>query len=205
MSDIIFEIIRAVILLYVVLYLVRAGARRKELCRKGWSLIIAGFGLLLFANIMDVTDNFESLNRFVVIGDTPTQAFLEKMVGFMGGFLLLAIGLIRWIPTITGVHHSKQLNEKLQKEIIEHKEAEKKLCAANRQLESEMTERKQAEEELQETLAEIDRFNKLMIGREGRVIEMKKEVNALLAELGRQPQYKSMLEDETIVSSDKAE
>jgi len=35
-----------------------------------------------------------------------------------------------------------------------------------------------------------------MIGREGRVIEIKKEVNALLAELGREPQYKSGLEDE---------
>ena len=82
---------------------------------------------------------------------------------------------------------------------------EQHLRAANQQLESEITERKQAEEELQETLAEIEQFNKLMIGREGRVIEMKKEVNALLAELGRQPQYKSALEDETVVSSDKAE
>ena len=60
----------------------------------------------------------------------------------------------------------------------------------------EAEQRKQAEEELQETLAEIERFNKLMIGREGRVIEIKKEINALLAELGREPQYKSGLEDE---------
>ena len=52
---------------------------------------------------------------------------------------------------------------------------------------------------------EIERFNKLMTGREGRVIEMKKEVNALLAELGRQPEYKSVLEGtEAVASSDKA-
>jgi len=100
MSDIVLEVIRAAILLYVVLYLVTAGKKRKELCRKGWGFVVAGFGLLLFGNIMDITDNFESLNRFIVIGDTPTQAFLEKMVGFMGGFAMLAIGLIRWIPTI---------------------------------------------------------------------------------------------------------
>jgi hypothetical protein len=52
-----------------------------------------------------------------------------------------------------------------------------------------VTERKENEEKLQETLVGIERFNKLMIGRESRVIEMKKEVNTLLAELGREPQY----------------
>ena len=38
-------------------------------------------------------------------------------------------------------------------------------------------------------------MNRLMTGREMRVIEMKKEVNSLLAELGRQPEYKSVLEE----------
>ena len=127
MSDIVLEVIRAAILLYVVLYLVKAGKKRKELCRKGWGFVVAGFGLLLFGNIMDITDNFESLNRFIVIGDTPTEAFLEKMVGFMGGFAMLAIGLIRWIPTITGVHRTKQLNEELEQEITGRKRTEEAL------------------------------------------------------------------------------
>ncbi len=127
MSDILLEVIRAAILLYVVLYLVKAGKKRKELCRKGWGFVVAGFGLLLFGNIMDITDNFESLNRFIVIGDTPTEAFLEKMVGFMGGFAMLAIGLIRWIPTITGVHRTKQLNEELEQEITGRKRMEEAL------------------------------------------------------------------------------
>jgi signal transduction histidine kinase/CheY-like chemotaxis protein/HPt (histidine-containing phosphotransfer) domain-containing protein len=105
MSDIIFESIRVIILLCAVGYLVKESRNRTELYRRGWSFLLAGFGLLLFGNIMDVTDNFESLNRFVVIGDTPAQAFLEKIVGFMGGFLLLTIGLIRWIPTMTSVEH----------------------------------------------------------------------------------------------------
>ena len=111
MSDIIFEMIRVLILLYAFVYLAKAGKNRSELCRKGWRIVLAGFGLLVFANAMDVTDNFESLNRFVVIGDTPAQAFLEKMVGFMCGFLFLAIGLIRWIPTITGVERIEQIIE----------------------------------------------------------------------------------------------
>ena len=44
-----------------------------------------------------------------------------------------------------------------------------------------------------------------MTGREGRVVEMKKEVNALLGELGREPEYESVLEEtEAVVSFDKA-
>ncbi|MFP6741593.1 MAG: HAMP domain-containing sensor histidine kinase [Alphaproteobacteria bacterium] len=34
----------------------------------------------------------------MVIGDTEAQAFLEKFVGFLGGFIVLAIGLVLWIP-----------------------------------------------------------------------------------------------------------
>jgi len=70
---------------------------------------------------------------------------------------------------------------------------------------TDITNRKQAEEEKTKTMAEMERMNKLMSGREKRVIEMKREVNALLAELGRQPQYQSVLKDETVVLSDKAE
>ncbi|MBN1125139.1 MAG: PAS domain S-box protein [Sedimentisphaerales bacterium] len=62
---------------------------------------MAGFGLLFFANLLDVTDNIEYLDRFVIIGDTPVQAILEKMVGYSGGFLLLTIGLIQWLPFLT--------------------------------------------------------------------------------------------------------
>jgi cyanate permease len=124
MNDIVLEVIRAAILLYLLIYLIKAGTKRRELCRKGWGFIVAGFGLLLFANVMDITDNFESLNRFVVIGDTQVQAFLEKMIGFMGGFALLAVGLIRWIPTITGVEYDKQINKELKKEITKRKQAE---------------------------------------------------------------------------------
>ncbi|MBW7988755.1 MAG: PAS domain-containing protein [Planctomycetes bacterium] len=59
-----------------------------------------------------------------------------------------------------------------------------------------VTWRRENEEKLKKTLAELERFNKLMTGREKRVIEMKKEVNDLLAELSRPPQYSSVLESE---------
>ena len=44
-------------------------------------------------------------------------------------------------------------------------------------------------EQQQRALAEIELFNRSMIGRENRIIELKEEVNSLLQELGRPPRY----------------
>jgi len=136
MNDLILESTRAVILVFLFIYLVRVGKKRKELSKQGWRLIIAGFGLLCFATVIDITDNFESLNWLIFIGDTPIQAFLEKMVGFLFGFLLLSIGFIKWIPTITGVETTKQLNEELKKEITARTHMADELKASNEKITS---------------------------------------------------------------------
>lgn len=44
-------------------------------------------------------------------------------------------------------------------------------------------------EQQQRALAEIELFNRSMIGRENRIIELKEEVNRLLQEMGRPPRY----------------
>jgi len=46
-------------------------------------------------------------------------------------------------------------------------------------------------EQLLDTLNEQERFNRLMLDREGRVLELKQEVNTLLVELGRQKTYET--------------
>jgi PAS domain S-box-containing protein len=99
-TDIVLEVVRACILLGIVVFLWKAGRDRFELARRGWNFIISGFCLLLFGSILDVTDNFESLNQYVVIGDTEAEAILEKFIGFLGGFIFLAVGLFQWIPKV---------------------------------------------------------------------------------------------------------
>lgn len=58
-----------------------------------------------------------------------------------------------------------------------------------------ITEHKRTEANLQEQLSELRRWHQTMLGREGRSLELKAEVNALLAELGRSPCYPSAEDD----------
>jgi|GEM_PF-1667517 len=53
---------------------------------------------------------------------------------------------------------------------------------------------KQAEEELQEKYKELERFNKVTVGREIRMIELKQEINALLKAAGQPKKYKIVTE-----------
>jgi PAS domain S-box-containing protein len=53
-----------------------------------------------------------------------------------------------------------------------------------------ITERKRAEEELRQNMEDLERFSKLVVGREERMVELKNEVNELLLGLGQQNKYK---------------
>ncbi len=54
---------------------------------------------------------------------------------------------------------------------------------------SDAIERKQNEDLLHEQMDELQRFNAAVVGREARMIELKKEINALLEESGKEPRY----------------
>lgn len=53
-----------------------------------------------------------------------------------------------------------------------------------------VTERKQAEEKLHQKMNELERFNLLTVDREMRMIELKKEINALLKAAGQPEKYR---------------
>lgn len=123
-SDIVLESVQTAVLLGLVVFLYIAGRRRADLPRRGWALILLGFQLLLFASAIDITDDFEALNRFYVIGDTPVQAALEKIVGSLGGFIAVAVGLMLWMPAVAGAQRVEAIRAELR-------EANRKLSQAN--------------------------------------------------------------------------
>ncbi len=63
---------------------------------------------------------------------------------------------------------------------------------------SDVTERKEAEEALTQKMEELERFQRLTVGRELRMIEMKREINALLAQSGLPAKYPEPIENEEI-------
>ncbi len=96
MFNIALEGLRAVVLSGLVVVLWRAGRKRSWPAHQGWRASVGGFGLLLFGSLLDITDDIPALGRFLVIGDTRLEAFLEVFVGYLGGALLLAMGLLGW-------------------------------------------------------------------------------------------------------------
>ena len=60
-----------------------------------------------------------------------------------------------------------------------------------------ITERKQAEEKLQASNEELRRFNKAMVGRELRMVELKNEINELCRQAGLPERYKKDNQPET--------
>jgi len=144
MWDIILEICRATVMGIFFGYILLTGRKQGISQHEGWSYILAGFSLILFGMVIDITHNFPSLNKFIIIGDTKYEALLEKVVGYLFGFMFLAIGFIKWMPTIVALKETermlerssdqlKVLNEQLQKDIVDHERTEKALLNAAQQ------------------------------------------------------------------------
>lgn len=144
MTDVILEIFRALIVGGIFIYLWIVGRKEGIHQQEGWLYILVGFATILFGMLIDITDNFPNLNRYIIIGDTEYQAILEKIFGYLLGFFLLAIGFWKWMPTVIML---KETQRELNKS---HTLLELKVKERTASLESENYDRKQLEEELRE-------------------------------------------------------
>jgi len=113
MVDLVLESARAVVVGVILVVLLGQRGNRELRGIKGWWQIALGFCLVGFGTLIDVTDNFPHLGRFVVLGETPAQAFLEKVVGYLFGYLLLAVGFLLWLPGM--VAHQAAIQRDLDK------------------------------------------------------------------------------------------
>jgi len=94
------EILRAAAVFLIVVLLLRA--RRSVTVAKvgGWAWIVSGFVLLFCDTLLDITDTFPGLGRFLPVGSPADLFFWKEHVCSLGGFLFLAFGLFRWLPVV---------------------------------------------------------------------------------------------------------
>ena len=152
MTDIILEVFRAVCLIGVLIYLHSVGRKENINHQDGWWYIPAGFVIILFGTLLDITDNFPSLNQYVIIGDTGYQAILEKIFGYLLGFILLAIGFWKWMPTIVQLKEARR-DLKGANELLEFKVQDRTAS-----LQHEIDIRKQAENQLRQNEERLEKL-----------------------------------------------
>jgi serine phosphatase RsbU (regulator of sigma subunit) len=117
LSDVVLEVARAVVMTVIFAFMVVVGHRQSLYEQRGYLFIVSGFGLLLFGAVLDITDNYEELNQYVVVGDTQVEAFFEKVVGYLLGFVLLFIGFWYWLPLVGEIRRAEQRLQNYSKDL----------------------------------------------------------------------------------------
>jgi len=109
------EFIRALVLGGIVMFLFSHRSNDRLQSISGWSYFKYGFLFVLFGALVDFSDHYDSLSRFIFLGKTPYQYIAEKVVGYLLGFIMIAVGLFKWIP------QALELQEKQEKELADAK------------------------------------------------------------------------------------
>ena len=109
-------------------------------------------------------------------GFTAARTSSAPWMALVGGLVLTGM-LAVWLLTLIG--RTARIEE-----LVSRRTAE--LADANTELKREVSERKQIQGDLRESLQELERHNRAMMGREKRVLELKAQVNSLLGESGRE-------------------
>jgi PAS domain S-box-containing protein len=105
--DIIVESFRAICSGIILVLLLKN--QHKELAHHpGWRAVLGGFALLFLGMVVDITDNFPSLSRFVILGQTDAEAVFEKIFGYLGGAILLAWGIWKLAPALEGLLNTRR-------------------------------------------------------------------------------------------------
>jgi len=94
----------------------------------------------------------------------------------------------------TSIDKLNAANQQLQASEQQLSAANQVLQAKEQQLQAGNQQLRANEKQLQEKMNDLERFNRLAVGREQRMVKLKQQVNALLRELGREEEYKNASE-----------
>ena len=155
MTDIILEAFKSLVLGGIVFFIWWISFKGVHKGGQSWWFIVAGFNLMFMGSLFDITDNFESLNRFVIIGDTASEALFEKVIGNLLGAIFLLVGFWNWLPSAAAFEKAQQELEVYSTNmgvLVEARTAE--LDLANSVLTEQIKERTRAEARLTDSLEE---------------------------------------------------
>jgi len=107
-NDLLLECIRAAVLIALLIILFLRGSYTSLSRHPGWKSLLVGFSLITMATLLDITDEIPGLDAFVLIGDTPYEAFLEKITGYLLGYTMVLIGFYRMIPSLLKAERNEQ-------------------------------------------------------------------------------------------------
>ena len=161
MLNIVLEIIRALLFGFLFIFVLQKGRKDYLTRQKGWNYIIIGFGLLFFAGVIDIADEFPNLSYLIVFGPTVIQQILEKIVGYAFGTIFLFIGFMTWLPVI-----------------LKSIKIEKELKYANENLEMRIAERTKELTESNAKLKEADKVQSLFLANMSH--ELRTPLNAII-------------------------
>ena len=99
-NDLFLECLRASVLIALLAILFLRGNLTSLARHPGWKQILTGFTLITIATLLDITDEIPGLEKYFFIGDTIMEAFLEKLPGYLLGFVLVLIGFYKMIPSL---------------------------------------------------------------------------------------------------------
>jgi two-component system NtrC family sensor kinase len=80
-------------------YFIAMGRRFPQVWTSGWPLILIGFNLLTFGSVIEVSTYIPFLRTPLLTHNDAFRNFLKQVVGNNSGFLVLAFGFYRWVPS----------------------------------------------------------------------------------------------------------
>ena len=115
--------------------------------QNGWAFLLTGLALLMFGILIGMIDRLPGLDNYISIAGITYQAFLEKVLGYCCGLILIAIGFWKLMPIILTLNHAKtNLEESVEKLKLQINDGIANYNSLNEQLEREIAKYEQSNE-----------------------------------------------------------
>ncbi len=126
MNVVYLDIAYAIILTAVFIVLWKQAHRIPVGILPGYRFFVAGFTLLCLTVLLDVTVSISGLTQPATTGEIPLQFLFKNVFGYLGGVILLLLGLRRFLPAINGLiktHGREQKRNQALNRLIESSSA----------------------------------------------------------------------------------